>query len=352
MYSKSYGFSLIEIIVVCAIMSVVSLGFASMIYNSNKELKYVETKMEAIQLKNQFLQAMTNDQYCACAFRNFTVDTAANKLTAQPVSFSNSYDPVTCNPVGGAPIFQTNSQVPSSRLFLGAIRVDNILPDMNPGDYRARVVIPIDQAASNLNRQIKDLEFPIRFTVNTAAVGANKPITNCTAKVGIVAPPGSAAFATDYCYANPTGKGGGGSCADGFYVKSVFSYDDDNWQGVGLVCCYGSTGAPPPAVTADLNAFPTKNICVGCNYSQVVTDCQVNKAKYGPNTGTRCPSSTNISWGVWKPFKACNAPPGCGTVGFSVEQSLCTGSGCPDPATVTRQVQCVDISTCPPPEQP
>lgn len=111
------GFSLIEIMIATGLIGIIALAFATMMDNQTKQLKYLESKQDIINVKNALIRSLGNDPAC-CLFANAAVGDLSFSTVSPiaPVTFQKFFR--TCS---GTP--------PASLLSLGGANPD--LPTFN-----------------------------------------------------------------------------------------------------------------------------------------------------------------------------------------------------------------------------
>jgi hypothetical protein len=95
---------------------------------------------------------------------------------------------------------------------------------------------------------------------------------------------GSGSFGTKDCYIGLPGRGTTTYCKDGFYPKATFKQTDNNWDGIGLMCCRTDSSVNDPALpTAEelLDACPWGQGGVSCLDAQTYPAGQYAIKTYG-----------------------------------------------------------------------
>jgi hypothetical protein len=178
---KSKGSSLVQVMVSVAIMSVISLGVATMISYQHKELKALGEKLLTKELESQMKNMFSDSDYCNCVFRGKFFDTTAGSeaiVTADQITrlrTGYSAGPPTCTVIASDFIPPAGTQVPGSTMDVGTIGLTN-MQLISPANYKADLAVTF----SNSVRSIKGIKTSIQFTINPAlGTSTARPFVSC-----------------------------------------------------------------------------------------------------------------------------------------------------------------------------
>lgn len=178
---NKYGSSFIEIIISVAVMSIISLGFATMMTDQNRQVNALEQKFLSKELETQMQGMFSNSDYCNCAFRNKTFDmTAAPPMIAAADQFTrlvNGYSapPPACTVVAGNFIPPVGLAVAGSTLTIGSIGLGG-LTQLSPGVYKADLRVSFNGSIRNF----KPIQTSVQFSINMAGgTPAARPFAAC-----------------------------------------------------------------------------------------------------------------------------------------------------------------------------
>jgi len=176
---KSSGFSIVEVLVALAIMSVVTMGMMTLITNQTTEIKGIDEKMALQGVQTQVSNVLSSPAFCGCFIgttRTFDYSATPKVWNTFPTAISSSYDG-TCAAVGAA--FLTVGTPLDPKLLPTAMSMQNITETTaGSGNFSANLVIQFDQTL--LTRSRKSLSIPMYFTVNMADPVAARRLGTCS----------------------------------------------------------------------------------------------------------------------------------------------------------------------------
>lgn len=175
------GISLIEVLVSVGIMSILALAMTTMISNQSKEIKALEEKYTAVDVKNQLEKLLSSPTYCGCLMAGKTFNEISKQWSALPNSFSKSYSalPAPCTAVGG-PLITVGSQIAGSQVIVSGLTVVGANETVvGSGSYTSKMKISLQ----NTVRPIKDIEINFNFSV-AGGVPTARNLLGCGASAG------------------------------------------------------------------------------------------------------------------------------------------------------------------------
>lgn len=302
------GFSLIEILLVSAILLTISLAIGSLVFQMQKAAKLAEKKVEALELRAAVSRILMNLPVCSCILNSYA------SPFRQPSPSGRAETNVTqlednCGSTAPQLIAAANAYIPGSRtrLKLGNISLSNIRPDPSTVNrFRGELRVDFD---GDGDIQLQSFDFDIDFTT-IGPLEAKDP-TTCTYVAGLngsagipglFLPPGTSTQTLGTC---PTGEvltgiqSSGITCVDvnTLIVSSGFT-PPSGWTPPPVT----SPTPPPPPAWSPSNPGP------GCSGSSCIT------YDYGPCDGSSC----------WTNGNYCDGP-SCVATGVTAG---CNGSSC------------------------
>ena len=153
---NSGGFSLIEMMIAVGVMTVVILGFTTVMNSQGRASKVIEQKMEMVTLKQTLISMTNNPVVCRCQLDKTINSTNSTPLTIdvnQTTAQSLSLDAVhsSCDLGSDATLIAKINTVLSgsqTNQKVGAITVEQILPIKGaPYSYSAVLSVKVDSAS-------------------------------------------------------------------------------------------------------------------------------------------------------------------------------------------------------------
>jgi prepilin-type N-terminal cleavage/methylation domain-containing protein len=141
--NNAKGFSLIECIVVILIISVLSLGFASMTSNQQKEMKALQQKSEIVEVRASLLQNLSLYEVCTWQFKDKVIDTT-NVTSLQKSTTTLSFNTLYIGPDAGSSILAqagTNLAGSQSGMKVATITFEEITATGMPDEYMGYLTV-------------------------------------------------------------------------------------------------------------------------------------------------------------------------------------------------------------------
>lgn len=301
---KVPGFSLVEALISLAIISIVSLAFAGLFGQMNREMRATNEKNDANEFFAKTATILSHLPVCDCQLS--ANSTPFDSTAAQPIS-NISKVLSSCEPTAEL-LMASNTLIPSSRTTLSVdqIQITNIESLGSPDLYRG--ILKVTYKSDTLVRALKGFEYELRFETNPLSPATQKQLTRCVAISGITA--------------SPTPTNISGSCPSGEYLSGISN---------GVIQC---TPLPPPTLTSftcPANEYLTGvvNGTPQCSALKMKS-CPPGQFMVGHNSGnldcTRAPNPTPTPTSPWS---LGNPGPGCSSNNcISEDFGPCTGNNC------------------------
>lgn len=176
------GFSLIETLVVIGIMGVVLTAFMSMTESQSKQIKFIEAKQEAIDIKNSLFRSFGGSNCCPVGsntgFGDLTYTAGSPEVNIQRI-FSQCQTATVPSPQVLVDLVNANLQ---NELRINSIKLVNISqPDatLAPNDFYASLQIDVDARAGGQTKMKPISINSISFHTNPAT----NVIESCTSSI-------------------------------------------------------------------------------------------------------------------------------------------------------------------------
>lgn len=88
---KQKGFSLVQTLVVMAIVSIVSLAVVGLFVNLYKQTRFIESKIANFDLNTSIRSYLSNAQYCTCLLKDSTYNKTNRQWANEPRNLPNSF---------------------------------------------------------------------------------------------------------------------------------------------------------------------------------------------------------------------------------------------------------------------
>ncbi len=217
------GNILIQVIIAFGLMSVLAIGFATMMSDQNKQIKALNESLVLKDAEARLQQSFLRTDYCSCVLRGKNFDTtsggeailAVNQLTSLKSGYlTGPLDASPCNPTADDSFPVAGSFYNGTQIKIASVQLVDMKP-LSPGTYKA----DIEVGFTNTIRVLKPIKVNITFAVDTTAGSiASRPFLSC----------------------KPVNPGGGGVQA-GTYSPAIACHANN--------CCYG-VSFPTPFATA------------------------------------------------------------------------------------------------------
>ena len=323
------GFSLIETLVVIGIMGVVLTAFMSMTESQSKQIKFIEAKQEAIDIKNSLFRSFGGSNCCPVGsntgFGDLTYTAGSPEVNIQRI-FSQCQTATVPSPQVLVDLMNANLQ---NELRINSIKLVNISqPDatLAPNDFYASLQIDVDAKAGGQTKMkpisINSISFHTNPTTNV--------IESCTSSAAEDSSPNGKKvyFGGMYGYSsnpalwnNPIT--GSKSCPAGYTSAPIFGSRDTDYEirvcfafdnfGISNYYAYGGSFGDSVNSSQHVNPITGAKTCpAGYTRGTVLGTINVDYQFYFcyKNLGSTPPDSTNSYrfgglWGV----KAIPDPP-------------------------------------------
>lgn len=188
------GFSLIEVLVVIAIISIIGLATASMIVTQQREVRGLSEKLLALEIQTQLNHVLFNSDFCNCLFRNQSFNTVSLQFDPGLVSIPDGYPPPPppappvpnpCNPTASLIVPPAGGKFPGRNVEVKSLDVTDIV-QQSPGNYVGKIKVELlhDRDTDKLVREIRPIESPIAFQVDVASGAPTaRPFLACSGNI-------------------------------------------------------------------------------------------------------------------------------------------------------------------------
>lgn len=187
--SKSHGFSLIEVLMVTAILGVMALVMVTMTTNQLKTNNFLEFQLKRDQLRASVVgQFLTNPQNCACLFKNAGVQSFSSSgtaliTTATPITGIGRFNFPTAGSCAGSNIpspLVTTAGVDSMKMTaLEIVDVQNPIANVYQGNLRISVESMKDVMGPKV---VAPVLIPV--VINTTPTGSGQNFDSCSMSGG------------------------------------------------------------------------------------------------------------------------------------------------------------------------
>jgi prepilin-type N-terminal cleavage/methylation domain-containing protein len=184
----SSGFSLIEVTVATAIISIMVLIVVDSINRMNLETRKISEKLVLLELNNQLTKVLNSKSSCTWQLRE------SSPGVLRILDLSGSIDPVTgiisnassvfselrdgASPTSGGVIAQVGQAVQGTQIVVGNLVLEDIVSvDPSSRKYRGNLKIKLSASQNTLLR--KPLQSSVYFQVDSSSPISSKTIVNC-----------------------------------------------------------------------------------------------------------------------------------------------------------------------------
>ncbi len=177
--SNRSGFSLIELLLAVSIMSILALGFSTMLVNVSREQRSMQEKFGLLELQNTMMSAFADGSTCLAQLNQNSPTLNLLSTSIPPISYQQLL-------MGSAPTSPLLAKVgdplpgfPPGQLQVLSINLDNIVASGTTNVYGADLLINIDP--SSMVRSFKPAKLKLLFTVTPDPVSglAAAVISSC-----------------------------------------------------------------------------------------------------------------------------------------------------------------------------
>lgn len=152
---EQQGFSLVEVLVALSLLSIVGLGFGTMMSENFKQMAYVEDKNSMHQLSTEIQRILTDGTSCKSAFGSTRLPAPNGKANV------SIYDN------GKVRFARTGNSSKYDKLNIGNIQVTNVDASLARRVGRMKVTVNVERQRSGGGpKVIKPLEQTIRVAIN------------------------------------------------------------------------------------------------------------------------------------------------------------------------------------------
>lgn len=174
LFKNNKGESLIQVMVSVAIMSIIAAAFASMFESQQKQIKFLESKQDVVDIKNILTRILNTDPgYCPLAVTALGDITFSTTNLSNPIAFNKIYDSPT-----NAYLDKSTKLASSNLLEIDKMEILD-LKSVNASKYTAKIEITLKHIRNGMIT-LKPITFS-SLDIDTASVSATvKRITGCT----------------------------------------------------------------------------------------------------------------------------------------------------------------------------
>lgn len=164
------GSTLIQVLIAAGLMSILALGFSSIISQQHKQIKVLEQKSETLDIKNEILIALSKQDICACNLNPSKLapvgTRAAIEFSTSPATF-NLTDGLRTQCDGAYPKFLSTDKKTMTSLTVDRITIEELTQiDATSNQWTGRMEV----AFGGGNMALKNISFPINVrTTSTTA---------------------------------------------------------------------------------------------------------------------------------------------------------------------------------------
>jgi prepilin-type N-terminal cleavage/methylation domain-containing protein len=251
------GFSLVEILVVVAVMAIVGLATATMIMTQQREVRALSEKLLALETQTQLNHVLFNSEYCGCLFSGRTFDPVTGNfspgLNGIPDGFPSTVVPNPCVPTSSLIVPPVGGKFTGRNIEVKSLSIQDVVLQ-SPGNYVGKIVVELlhDRDTDKLVREIRPIESPIAFQVDTVSgTPTARPFLACSgASSGITQSKTATSLAPSNAYNEV-------SCPVGYRLTSchadVTSGDGQSKQYQQKINYTGAPGGPLTGCNANMS---------------------------------------------------------------------------------------------------
>jgi prepilin-type N-terminal cleavage/methylation domain-containing protein len=177
---KDKGFSMIELMVTLGILSIMGFAFTSIVINSNKEMKALEQKADALTLRANIEGTLSNLPVCTC---NLVNNASVINVDALGTTFSDVGEIKSSCAVGASTVVAGNAVAAGTQLEVDNIKIENIESLGVAENYKAKMNIRFKLNSNNI-RAIKPITLNVHFKTDSTTPTTAKKITECSFVAG------------------------------------------------------------------------------------------------------------------------------------------------------------------------
>ena len=182
------GFSLVQILVITAAVSIALYSISESLIASKKQIIFLEQKQDLVNYATVLDRVLSANSSCdwqlAGASTLYPLD-LSNVSVSHPAQMSQPINKLYIGPDSNSlPVFETGKDIPFSSHHVKAqnLNIINILPTTDFSYYTANAEFQMDSAS--LLRPVKNIVIPIKFKVNLDDQITAKRIESCCTSSG------------------------------------------------------------------------------------------------------------------------------------------------------------------------
>lgn len=184
------GMTLVETLVALSILSVISLGTASLIVAQNREIKFLTQRAEAQELKALIMTVLEKKSNCDWQLKNKVIDVSTTTTTLKSPTEVNLDTLYMGESASSGVIAKTGEKLPSSNqgIVASQVKLNNIYATGNSNEYIGTIEVALEPAS--LVRGIRPVSVKQIFTIEFGDPLSSARINSCGTKgVQIVSTP-------------------------------------------------------------------------------------------------------------------------------------------------------------------
>lgn len=178
---NSFGFSLIEAIIVASLLSAISLGMTTMIVNSSQRVKTLEDKLISNDTKAVLQNLFASADLCRCFIENNTFNYGTKKWNSFSSVIHSSYN-TSSFPCGKhGVLLKPGAKVAGSDLKVQSLTVQDLVETTpGSGNFTSNLTIPLESGSKTM--QLKPIKVPFNFSLNMSDPAHARKVASCSSK--------------------------------------------------------------------------------------------------------------------------------------------------------------------------
>ncbi len=184
---KQAGFSITEVLIAVAILSVISLGVAGTMSRMHSQLRGISQKQEVVELKNLMTQQLAKTGVCSWQLKDKVIDVSMATSEASPSPTSlNLGELYMGQDATSALLAKAGQIIPESQsgVKVASVFFRNIYATGNPNEYKGIFQINFDP--NSVSVPVKPLQVQQIFWTDPADPANAKKIQTCKGGVGTI----------------------------------------------------------------------------------------------------------------------------------------------------------------------